>query len=440
MDGTAATPEDDDRAAATPDQPVRGTERLVTLDFIRGIAVVGILFANITAFGHPMVAYYWPGALPDGGNEADRWVWLFQFVLIDGKFRTLFTLLFGAGMYLFTERAWARGSGEGLQFRRLVLLLAFGAAHFFFLFIGDILFLYALSGFAALLLLNWGARQQFWTGLIWYLVGTLAFTVALASAAAMEASPAVQAQAGEAWAQMEGAWQGQLTEAEGEREVISRGNYGDIVAYRFTEQRGRLAENMFIAAFETIPLMLIGMALYRFGFFAGGFSRRKMQAWGWIGFVGGGIASLAMGWLVVERGFPPYLTQLMFNGLSGFPRIAMALGMAALLVLWAPRAGQGWLGSRFVAAGRMAFSNYVGTSVVMLFVFQGWAGGLYGELHRLDLLAIAAGGWLLMLAWSKPWLERFRYGPLEWLWRCLTYGKLFPLSRRVELDTATHSH
>jgi len=77
----------------------------------------------------------------------------------------------------------------------------------------------------------------------------------------------------------------------------------------------------------------------------------------------------------------------------------------------------------------MAFSNYLGTSLVLMFVFQGWAGGLYGELHRPGLLLVVLAMWVLMLAWSKPWLARFRYGPLEWLWRCLTYWRLVPLRR-----------
>ena len=77
----------------------------------------------------------------------------------------------------------------------------------------------------------------------------------------------------------------------------------------------------------------------------------------------------------------------------------------------------------------MAFSNYIGGSAVMMLIFHGWAGGLWGQFHRDGLLAFVLLGWVLMLAWSKPWLERFRYGPLEWLWRCLTYGKRFPFRR-----------
>ncbi len=89
----------------------------------------------------------------------------------------------------------------------------------------------------------------------------------------------------------------------------------------------------------------------------------------------------------------------------------------------------GWLVERISAAGRAAFTNYIGTSLVMLLVFHGWAGGLYGELGRSELYLVMFATWALMLLWSKPWLARFRFGPLEWLWRCLTYWRIFPLRR-----------
>ena len=89
----------------------------------------------------------------------------------------------------------------------------------------------------------------------------------------------------------------------------------------------------------------------------------------------------------------------------------------------------GWLAERISAAGRAAFTNYLGTSIVMLVLFHGWGVGLYGALGRTELHLVTLAAWVLMLAWSKPWLERFRFGPLEWLWRCLTYLRVFPLRR-----------
>jgi len=416
-------------AGAAPDQPIVGSDRIVALDFIRGIAVLGILFANITAFGHPMLAYFWPEALPGGHSQADSWVWLFQYTFVDGKFRGLFTLLFGAGMYMFVERAWARGGSARLQARRLFFLLLFGLAHFYLLFQGDILVLYSISGFVALSMLRWKAGTQLKVGIVWYLLASLALTGALGSQAALEALPEARANAGEAWAQMVEGWDEQVADAAEETQVVSQGGYGAILSYRLFEQSSVLAQMLVIAFFETIPLMLVGMGLFRRGFFESGPGRARMLRWGWIGLIGGALGSAALGWMAMARDFPPFLTQFVFNGPSTFPRLAMILGMASLLTLVADGASRNWLGSRFIAAGRMAFSNYLGTSFVMMLVFHGWAGGYFGELHRPGLLVIVLLGWVLMLAWSKPWLDHFRYGPLEWVWRCLTYGKLFPIRR-----------
>lgn len=413
-----------------PGRPVSADERIVALDFIRGIAVLGILFANIVGFGYPMIAYFWPPALQGGATDADCWVWLFQFVIVDGKFRGLFTLLFGAGIYLFMERAWARGEGRWLQARRLIWLAAFGLAHFYLLWTGDILFLYAVSGLVALSMIKWQARTQLRVGLVWYLVASLMFSLVMGGQAAMESLPSIQAQQPEAYAQMREGLDRLLANAEKEGRVMADGSYAEIVAWRLSEESASLVTEVpFFALLETIPLILIGMAMYRFGLFDRRLDPAKMRRWGWIGLISGVVLSVPLGLWVVARDFPMMLTQFAFNGPSQFLHLPMVLGLAALLALWAPGEAGTWLGSRLVAAGRMAFSNYLGTSLVLMFVFQGWAGGLYGRFHRPEMLLFVLAMWVLMLAWSKWWLARFRYGPLEWLWRCLTYSHLFPLRR-----------
>ena len=119
--------------AGEPAAPVRPAARLHGLDLIRGIAVLGILLANVTAFGQPDVAYYWPPAIAGGMRQSDAWVWLVQFVAVDGKFRGIFAILFGAGMVLFVDRYGDYERALGLQVRRLLWLLLFGLLHFAFL-------------------------------------------------------------------------------------------------------------------------------------------------------------------------------------------------------------------------------------------------------------------------------------------------------------------
>ena len=115
-------------------------------------------------------------------------------------------------------------------------------------------------------------------------------------------------------------------------------------------------------------------------------------------------------------------------GWSMLPRLAVIIGLAALLAAWAPKAN-GWLGRRIGAAGRAAFTNYLGTTLLMVLVFHGWAGGLFGELTRGQLYLVMLASWAAMLAWPVWWLARYRYGPLEWAWRCLTYARLVPFRR-----------
>ncbi|MFL0672833.1 MAG: DUF418 domain-containing protein [Erythrobacter sp.] len=416
--------------AATTIAPVTTGERIGTLDFIRGLAVMGILAANIVAFGQPFEAYMYPAAFIGDPGDPGGWLWIAQFVLVDGKMRGLFTLLFGAGMYLFMERAWASGATRKLQAWRLILLMIFGMVHFFFIWAGDILFYYGLFGLIALACVRWPVKRQFAVGLVGYLFGVVLYAVTM-SMPYLIAETSLGESAPELAEAREGLIEGvDATLALGKvpNAAIAAGDYGALVTHRITEQWNEPIMNALLFGFETLPLMLIGMALYRMGFFSGAFNASKMRLWGWLGIVGGGLAHLAIGLVVKASGFSYYATLAGFVAWTPLPRLAMVLGLAALLVVYAPHA-TGWLGDRVRAAGRAAFTNYLGTSVVMMVVFHGWGLALFGDLDRPQLYIVVVLAWVLMLAWSKPWLDRYRYGPLEWLWRCLTYRRVFALSK-----------
>ena len=424
------SPADSDSAASLPvARPIAAGERMVALDLIRGMAVLGILLANITAFAHPELAYYWPGALPGGGNAADGWVWLAQFVLVDGKLRALFTILFGAGMALFVERLGGGQQAVIMQARRLGWLLLFGFLHFTLLFIGDILFAYACAGFACLLALRLAGEKLVALGLVWLVVAGLFQLLAYVTPALVEAGSITSPSAQEASGYYAQFWQGQLDEAAAVARVMQQGSYAEIVQYRLVEQGHMLADYAQWCLFETIPLILLGMGLYRCGLFAaaaGDGGKPGWMRWAWAGVLVGLALNLWSGLAVLQRGFPPYLTQLVFFGTASLTNLPLVLGGTALLARWAALPRDGWLAERLVLAGRMAFSNYIVTSLVMVLLFHGWAGGWFGQLHRLDLLLAVAMGWAMMLSFSRLWLSRFRYGPLEWVWRCLSYWRWFP--------------
>ncbi|HSJ78524.1 MAG TPA: DUF418 domain-containing protein [Erythrobacter sp.] len=410
--------------------PVSVGERIDSLDIILGLAVMGILAANIVAFGQPFDAYMYPTAFKVDPGDPGGWMWIGQFILIDGKMRGLFTLLFGAGLYLFMEKAWARGATRRLQAWRLAILMGFGLIHFFFIWPGDILFYYALFGLIALTCLRWSVKTQLFVGLGGYMLGVLLYagmftmTWAIADTPFGESAPELAEQR----TAMITAIDETLARSEVPNAAIASGDYAALVTHRLTEQWSEPLLNALLFGLETFPLMLIGIALYRLGFFSGGFDRAKMVRWGWVGLVLGAAVHLLIGLTIQAGGFTYYGTLAAFVGWSPLPRLWMVLGLAALLVVYSPSA-TGWLAQRVRAAGRAAFTNYLGTSVLMMLVFHGWALGLFGQLNRPQLYIVVILAWAVMLAWSKPWLDRYRFGPLEWLWRCLTYRTMFPLKK-----------
>lgn len=410
----------------------RPGERLVTLDFIRGVAVLGILYANIVAFSQPMLAAVWPGALTVPMDGADRAAWWVQFLLIDGKMRGLFALLFGASLALFVE-----ARGEGLQVRRLVWLGLFGLAHYFLLFRGDILFSYAICGAVILAV---GAHRTdappaLAAGIVLYLLGAvfsaLPYVSLLgmeqaATAACGEVVPCLMATGHEAYASVLAE---ELTAARHETAVMG-GSWGGIVGYNLSEHGSGPFWGGVLALFESFPAMLIGIGLHRAGLFAGSAGRRVL-GWGLAGIALGAVLTWPLGLWLERAGDPLYLSFAVVLGPAQAARLPMLLGLAAVLAWLAPRVAQGWLGGRLVAAGRMALSNYLGMSLVMAILFQGWGFDLFGRLGRAEMLLPVLAGCVLMLAWSQPWLDRFAYGPLEWAWRCCAYGQRFPLRRTV---------
>lgn len=399
---------------------MHGAERIDALDILRGLAVLGILLANIAGFSHPGLAYYWPPAMPGGAQGADGWIWLGQLVLVDGKMRGIFTILFGAGLVLFVERAGT--DGGALQLRRLAWLALLGLAHFYLLYVGDILWAYATSGMICLLTLHLSTRGVLAAGLIGAVIGGMVMLSTFLPPALLElrASPA------EAAAMLGQFREASAAEDAGEAAAMMGRSFADLVQYRAAEESWRLLVSLWFNLLETIPLALIGMGLMRAGLFTDAALRRRWRRWAWTGLMLGAGLNCVAGLYVMGAGFPPYATQAVFFGVLALANLPFLLGAMLLLTDGAVAIRGRWMGGLLARPGRMALSNYVGTSLLMACVFQGWAGGLYGTLHRAELLVVVAFGWAAMLIFSHLWLTRYRQGPLEWLWRCATYRRIFP--------------
>ncbi len=408
--------------ALTPVQTSQASvelSRIAVIDFIRGVAVLGILAINITGFWGPSLATFSP-ALPRAEPGATLWFAL-AFVLFEGKMRALFTLLFGASMVLFIEAAERRGAnGDMLQARRLGWLALIGYAHYLLLWWGDILLPYALCGLLALALRRVQPAGLAAAGLMLFLISH--GLDAIGGLAGIAAEGRVLAGHGSA---------AEMAEQAGMMERIAASIALDtqILDASFTGAIGLkwataplLPFETTISTFtETFPLILIGMALYRAGFFRAMWSARalRIMAWGGIG-AGGAMTCALLQWMWQHQ-FPPRAMFAILGALSALPHLLMALGYAALLLLMWPRIAPSRVGWRIAAAGRVALSNYLGTTLLMCAIFSGWGLGLGPETPRVWLPAFVAVGWVAMLAWPEAWLARFGIGPLEALWRKLTW-------------------
>ncbi len=181
---------------------------------------------------------------------------------------------------------------------------------------------------------------------------------------------------------------------------------------------------------EAVSQMLVGAGLFRMGFFTLGWSSRAYAAMIAVGYLIGAPVMIWLCWSTVQADFEPVQQHALF-ALTAGPRPFIALAHASVLMLVIRAGAVKGLINRLEAAGRMAFSNYLMTSIITTFVFCGFGFGLYGQLERYELYYVVLGVWAFILLWSKPWLARFHYGPFEWLWRSLVMWKPQPFVKRA---------
>lgn len=400
---------------AGPLAPVRPGDRILNLDILRGWAVLGILAVNALSFAWPMQVYMDPDAAPFAMTGADRLgIWVTD-VFFHDKFRSLFSMLFGVSIFLVGGERGDDARGALLR-RRLLILGLFGLIHGLAIWYGDILMHYAYTGFLMLLVRSWPARRLMWAGGgVSLLLGLIAAGRALVMAAL---PPEIQAQMAEGGPQVDTA------------SIIAtveqvRGDWGAAMLENLKAWATVQGFSLFLVP-ATLPLMMLGLGLFKSGWLGG-----RSPVWTYLLAMTAGAATLAaLGyyqWMALGvEGADPTGGRVDAARQFGF---IITLGYAAMLIL-ATRLGLRALTGVFAPVGRMAFSNYLSQSLIMASLFyMPWGPQLYGQWGPGMLWAAVGGIWLLQLVWSPLWLSRFHMGPLEWLWRCLTYGRRVPLRK-----------
>ncbi|MEK6637549.1 MAG: DUF418 domain-containing protein [Pseudomonadota bacterium] len=406
--------------------------RYLTLDAIRGIAVMGILLMNIISFAMPDAAYFSPAAY-GGTSSPDVISWAIMSVLVDGKMRGLFSVLFGASMLLVYQRAEAaNGDGKAVHRWRMIWLLLFGLVHYYLIWFGDILTLYALCGLIGMGLLHKDEAQlrriAIWLlSLSFVLVGAMMAGLWVLKAIAMQ--PGADPKLVKAFAQFTVEFGGGVSEANASSLALHRSGYLDIVWNQLTEELFLPIVSFFMGALEMLGLMALGMMFFRNGFLTGDWDDARYMKTMRIAYLLGipGQMALALwGWV---SGFDPLVMMGNMMVWSLPFHIAVMIGHAALAVFLVKRFASSALVARISAVGQAAFTNYLGTSILMTTLFYGYGFGLFGQMSRWQAYLVVPVVWAIMLFWSKPWLDRYRYGPLEWLWRSLARGQM-QLARR----------
>lgn len=401
-------------------EAVAPRERIVAIDVLRGMALLGILILNIQAFSMPFSAYSMPRPGVDD-HGANRVVLLCSLLFADQKFMPLFSMLFGAGIILMTRRLEAStGRSAGVHYRRMAVLLVFGLLHGFLLWAGDILYSYAVCGMLVYPLRKLRPCWQVFLGILCLGVGAsvmlvMHFTYPYWPTESQEAVRSMLVPTPESYA----------------KEVATyRGSWATEVQSRFVEIL--LIDTLVFAKFllwRAAGFMLLGMALFQWGVFSASRSPafyRRLAVAG----LGLGLPLVGFGiYLNEQHQWDPIFVQWAGGQFNYWAGPLVTLGYVGLLTLvYLHPEGQTFTSS-LAAVGQMAFTNYLMQTVICTEIFYGRGLGLFDALDRPSQMMVVLGVWVVQLLSSQLWLRFFRMGPAEWLWRALTYGRWQPWLR-----------
>ena len=410
-------------------------ERITSIDVLRGFALLGILIMNITSFAMPSMAYFSPVVYDI--NTSNHIIYCITHVIADQKFMAIFSMLFGASTILFIDSVVEREKRPLLLFyNRNFWLLIIGWIHSYFLWYGDILFIYALCAFLLFFFKNLTPKKQFILGSLIYLIPTFSnyatHEYVIDNLDQTEQNIIIQH-----WNPSDEILQQELD--------AYRGSYKKQVQYREqmwssnnenNDSSGDIGRGIIGLAFlidlfsRSFGMMLIGMACFSWGVFSNTLTKafyKKLVIYGF----GIGLP-LSMIGLFFNYSFDWDWKYIQFLGRSpnNIATPLIAFGYIGIIMLWIGKGSFINLQEKLRTIGKTALTAYLLQTVIATFIFYGIGLGLFGYVNRAYQLVIMCFIWFALLILCPMWLSKYQYGPVEWIWRMLTHLKLIPLLRQ----------
>ncbi|MCE7994874.1 MAG: DUF418 domain-containing protein [Roseivirga sp.] len=400
--------------------PTEASKRLVSIDILRGFAVLGILVMNIQSYSMPGSAYLNPTSF-ESLESNHLWVWLMSHVFADQKFMSIFSMLFGASIIMISSKAKKEQLRSGnLQSRRFTGLLGLGILHAYLLWNGDVLVAYAICGFLMYYFRTKKTKVLFRTGIIFLAVGS-AISLILGYSVPFWEPGQFEALRDRIWSPDSAAIMDEIStyRSNWERQMFMR------APSAFELQTQVFVSDTF---WRVSGLMLIGMAFYKKRVFSTKQTKkyyRQMVVYG----LGAGVPLVVAGVLLNFNSDWDFRQSFFyFSQLNYWGSVLMAIGYVGIVMIIVKAYTQSGMLKRLAQVGRMALSNYLMQSIVCTFIFYGHGFGLFADLDRSAQAFMVIVIWVFLIVFSAVWLRFFRYGPFEWLWRSFSYGKIQPIS------------
>ena len=395
-------------------EPILQQDRIQSLDLLRGFAVLGILIMNVQSFSMPEAAYLNPMAYGDL-TGLNKWIWIISHILADNKFMSIFSMLFGAGIVLMSSRIEKKGRrSAAFHYRRILWLLLFGLVHAYLFWYGDILVAYAVCGILVYLFRKLKPGWLLTIGVAVMSVGSLLY---LFFGLTLEFWPPEQIEMGKQF------WLPPAEELQSEIEAY-RGSWTDVFNQRYPMALAMQTFVFFINyGWHTGGLMLIGMALYKWGLFSGERTKKfYLSTFLICALIGYSLVLMGLK-LNIENQFSFEYSMYLGSQFNYWGSLFVAIAYSSLIMLVFQSGWFKWCVKSLRLVGRAALSNYLFDTLICTTIFYGYGFGLFARLDRIFHVLIVLVIWITQILITRWWMGKFRFGPAEWLWRSLTYWK-----------------